>query len=483
MKKNTSILPDELFNEGFLSYKADYDVASWEHMKTLLDKDDLNPVLIVPQQKFNDYKKTLFIMTIMSTLSIFSLATWMLLGTSNKTAAMDVYKNHLATSQVEHAVTADEPILNTAKTGMGKAEKKIAKGKTSLQSTTAEGSSDPNEPFKDSVRMVTTDGKTYRVFTRKIWVNEEYEYIAKARAKTVEDFWIGIHFTGQRPLNKDVRSGGFNLQFMSGNRTNNKSWGLYGGLDWGMQFYGKGQKSNVVLNNTTQDSGFTRLRTYSMDLLGRAHLEYAKFPLVPYVNVFAGPRMYSTGQTVSSYLDLKESESSSTHNAHTSVSLMYGFGVGARLRLSPSISLDARYEMMSGTPVNLVDMDQSTFNGLNYNLKIDKVTPRVEQFKIGVIFDISERDYDKKLVKEGYYKEYMYDSLYVDPKDSNKVYLPCNCTPCPGSTGQQSKVYKENPVYQPRNPSNNNNNNSGGSQKKSFPGIKPSSKPAEKISK
>jgi hypothetical protein len=74
-------------------------------------------------------------------------------------------------------------------------------------------------------------------------------------------------------------------------------------------------------------------------------------------------------------------------------------------------------------------MDKSTFNGLNYDLKINRVKPQVEQFKFGIIFDISERDYDKKLVKEGYYKDYLYDSLYVDPRDSNKIYLPCNC-PC-----------------------------------------------------
>lgn len=512
MKKNTSISTDALLKDGFHAYEAPFEAKAWEHMKSLLDEDDVKPVITVPPQtKFNN--KTLLILTIMSILSIFSLATWMVLGSQHNISMLNSVNsvrtesgtNTQNTASATGRVKSGEKRTNTPsafdKAFASNAIKQSESGVISVGKSGKQGESGAlrvdengrqrvsgsegdettlisaeNPLYKDSVKLVSTNGKTYRVLVRKVWVPEEYQYIEKPRSKTVQDFWIGVHFTGQQPVNSDTMSAGFNLQFMSGNRLKNTSWGLYGGFDWGMQFYGHGQKTNVVLNNTSQDSGFTRLHTYSMDFLGRAHLEYARFPIIPYVNFAAGPRIYSTGQTVSSYLDLKETESSTSHNAHLSVSMMYGVGVGARVRVSKVVSLDARYELMRGTPVNIVDMNRSTFNGLSYDLKMDKVTPFVQQFKVGLIFDVSEGDYEKKLVKEGYYKEYMYDSLAVDPKDTNKIYLPCNC-PC-NTTEQHTSEYEQD---------NNNNNNAtrrhnpiytpspsgSGSGRGSFPGIRP----------
>jgi hypothetical protein len=549
MKKNTSILPDELFHEGFISHEEAFDNRSWEHMKTLLDEDDLNPVLIVPPSKNNPFKSTLLIITIMSTLSIFSLATWMLLGTHqtsantetkyntntvptnqsvvapDKTASQDDlssndFGKHEKLSQYQSSVKApgkmngkthpaafsrSTPASKTM-TGSGVTGNGSGTNKLQAPANTDDSIEKPHAPYLDSVRMVSNGGKTYRIFTRKLWVPEEYEYIEKPMEKTVQDFWMGIHFTAQKRTQQDTSmSAGFNIQFMSGNRLPHKTLAFYGGFDYGMQFYGKSKKSGVVLNNTTQDSGFTRLRTYSMDFLGRGHLEYAKFPIVPYVNVMAGPRIYSTGQVVASYLQLKETESQSSHNAHTSASLMYGFGIGARVKLGACISLDARYEYMSGTPVRLVDMDQSTFNGLNYDLKINKIKPQYDQFKVGIIFNFACRDYEKKLVKEGYYKDYMYDSLYVDPSDSNKIYLPCNCKPCDEEDDNENssmnreqprRIYEENtPIIYPGNTGNRNNRgwnggssgsgSSGSGSKGSFPGIKtsPPVRTSEKVGK
>jgi hypothetical protein len=505
MNKNTSKLPDELFSEGFLSHETEFDPAAWERMERLLDKEDHQPVLIVPEQNKQHHTNNLLIITIMTTLSIFSIATWMLFGagTNSGTAKIKAiqepaaYHSGTKDQQIHGGMIAPPTDHNSTKNGLikgfaqrpgseptyfsgpgavkGNSTKKYLKTQMTALDTDSSGTPDP---FKDSVRMVTTDGKTYRVLTRKIWVPDEYEYISLPKDKIIRDFWIGMHFTSQKPFSKDSvspgQSAGFNIQFMSGNRIPNKFWGVYGGFDFGMQFYNRGKKSNVVLNNTSLDSGFTRLRTFSMDFLGRAHLEYARYALIPYVNLMAGPRLYSTAQTVQSYLQLKETESRTSNNAYTSASMMYGVGLGARLRLSPVISLDARYEFISGTPVKLVDLDKSTFNGLSYDLKINKLTPKAEQFKIGIIFDLSESDYEKKVAKKGYYKEYLYDSLYMDPKDSGKIYLPCNCAPCPPSNEQHSRPYGDTETESPnRQGTHNPGNNSGGSKPKSFPGIKP----------
>ncbi len=95
-----------------------------------------------------------------------------------------------------------------------------------------------------------------------------------------------------------------------------------------------------------------------------------------------------TGQKVASYLDLKDNESSSSHNVSASATLLYGAGIGARVRIARSVSLDARYEILWGTPVKVVDMRNSSFNGLNYSLKMQDIEPVYSHFKAGIIFDL-----------------------------------------------------------------------------------------------
>lgn len=532
MKENRNISTEELFREGFAGHEQAFDDKAWNHMVTLLDQDEqFKPLIGIPsvdKTKGTKKRTILKIITIMSTLGILSAALFMLVN-NGKDAKINSdlpiigteqtitsYKDKVTNSnQTDFNSTSDEQAISDSKsetiTSNGnvkpkefsesvKSNKEVSKSIVSKTVTTSKNSSSDNvsgnnnnsaeesvnDISKDTVKTVVSEGKTYKVFVHRQWVPEEYEYTELNVIQPVQDGFLGIHFTAERPRGMDSmnQSAGFNLQFMSGNRIQNKNFGIYGGFDFGMQFYGKGKKSGVTLNTTNQDSGYTHLSTYSIDFFARGHFEYAKFRLIPYINIAAGPRLYSTNQKVASYLPLKDNESSSISNAHTSVSMMAGLSAGLRWRVGKVVSLDFRYEWMTGTPVKLVDMKNSTFNGLNYDLKINKVTPNIEQFKFGVLFDISEREYDKKLIKEGYWKDIAYDSLYVDPKDSNKVYLPCNCSPCPSSRPSEAS-----PTYNDTDDSDNNssthrrtNSSSGSSGKGSFPGIRPSSRPTERKS-
>ncbi len=502
MKNNPSKHTDELFREVLKQHEAVFEPAAWDNMRALLDEDDKKPVLIVPPPSKNKPKFLIFI--IMTTLSFISIATYMLMSPAQ------VNSDGKPGSSVNPELSA--PLSGDNQTGseISETEFNSASLEKPLKGPNANGNSNTSESansqanngsgntlsddslfkplvssvrtfgkYTDSVATVSENGRTYRLFYRKMWVDPQYKYIEKKSSGVINDGFIGIHFTAQRLRNTDSMNAGFNLQFMSGNRLDHNHLGIYAGFDWGMQFYGKSRKTNVVLNNTSQDSGFTRLQTYSMDFLGRAHFEYAKFPIVPYFNLMAGPRLYSTGQLVKSYVNFKDVDNSTTNNAHTSVSMMYGFGFGARIKLSPVVSLDARYEWMNGSPVKLVDMNNSTFNGLNYDLKYNRITPKLEHFKFGLIFNISEREYDKTLVKEGYFKEIAVDSVELNPSDSNTIYIPCKCLPC----DQTSNTYR--PDVNSGEEENNNSSrpyqapsgNSGG--KGSFPGIKPPSRPTE----
>jgi hypothetical protein len=302
-----------------------------------------------------------------------------------------------------------------------------------------------NELEKESIQEKTEQDTAIKAIRqtfqkniyRKVWVPEEYEYIYQSEYSPIQDFWIGLHFTGQREWTQELyNSGGFNLQFMSGHakRLKTNNIGIYVGLDFGVQFMGKSEKSNVELNTTTLDSGFTRLSNRAYDIFARFHVEYTGNVIVPYFTAFAGPRINATGQLVKSYTPLIDHERSSYNNAYTSASLNYGIGVGVRVQLNRTISLDARYEYMGATEAKLMDLNNAQFNGLSYRRNLSDLAQEYNFFKIGVIFNLSTSRYEKKVVKEGYYKETVYDSLTIDSSDENIRYLPCKDLPCDPKT-------------------------------------------------
>lgn len=267
---------------------------------------------------------------------------------------------------------------------------------------------------------------------RKTWVNDQYkqEWVYDGKGP-IKDFWFGFYYTQQgQDLSFDNYNSGFNLQMMSGNLKKYENVGIYAGLDWGMLFYGKTPNSQVVINTTNQDSGYTRLRSNSMDLHFKVHAEYAKYDVIPYVNFHIGPRFYYTNQKVASYLNLADNESQTHNNADFSTSLTAGAGIGTRVKITPRISLDARYELLVGTKVDRVDLGNSSFNGLRYQLAKNTVSPEYSALRIGIVIDVSEGHYKKTLVKEGHYVE-SYDSLIVQRsiKDTSSIIvLPCNCS-------------------------------------------------------
>lgn len=319
---------------------------------------------------------------------------------------------------------------------------------------------------------------------------------------TFRDGFIGIHYASQQALTPSLKdsdryNAGFNLQIMRRNLLPVSPFGGYVGLDWGMQFYGKGNKINVQLNTNNGDSGWTRLSTFSMDFFARGHIEYARYKLIPYANFFAGPRFYSTNQRVQSYIPLANTESSNLVNAATSMSFMTGAGAGLRWRITDVVSLDARLDWMSGSNAKIVDLDKSTFNGLSYNLVKKSVSPEYYQVKFGILFNLgNDENYEPAKTTHSTYREPQY--IYTQPTyqyyDSiSKTWqelpmCPCNCD----SSGKKisptnirrvtpkapAKKYEspENNKNQPQNrpPGGSGSSTSPSGAKGAFPGIKPS---------
>lgn len=443
MKEEKDILPDELFRQNLDGFEVPYNPAAWDHMRAMLDGEKADkPVGFVILPK-NHKKKIIIIMasiTIVTGLLLLagtfttdhkrvSAVTekvsadkpTSMAGQNNekipaatdpgrkkengpdrqeKSAPVSPSGNEMARNENGGGASGHTPnLLAGVKPALVASQKNLYDASTAGGLKQVSGFAALQQPMTpESLAFGLRSSRPAwhkPALNNRLWQNFYAPVFPKGKSYAFRDGFIGIHFTWQEPITERLsdsnrQNAGFNLQFMSRNLSKVRPFGAYLGLDWGMQFYGHGPKTNVQLKTNAGDSGWTRLSTYSMDFMARGHFEYARFRVVPYVNAFAGPRLYSTNQRVSSYLPLKDNESTDHSNAATSLSFMYGAGAGLRVRISNVVSLDARMDWMTGTPVNMVDLDKSSFTGLNYNLSRYKVTPEYYQFRFGVLFNVGD---------------------------------------------------------------------------------------------
>lgn len=500
MKDQEYISPDELFRNNLRDAEADFEPAAWDHMQKLLDGEDaVRPVGFLFGFNLKNNKHKLFI--IMSSILILSgiagLVHFMtgdganleskqtnnpektlvrktsegLIGANSSAKSAKISLNSSAQKEnaedgtvrinAKSAVAAysrpekagrKAAIANGTKlSGIG-AEKQLAEGGSNTfwsnipvaGHQVAAANNDGFVPgFKTPVRFKTLQPEVKDLSqTRLLFSADSVRKRLARNDYTFRDGFIGMHFTWQNPLAEELidstrQNAGFNIQFMSRNLMSQSPWGGYLGFDFGMQFYGRGKRTNVALNTVSGDSGWTRLSTISFDFFARGHLEFAAGKIVPYINGFAGPRLYSTNQRVESFLPLKETESGSTSNASVSMSMMYGLGAGLRFRLSDVVSLDFRGEYMAGTPVKMVDLDNSSFNGLTYNLKKFTANPEYYQLKFGVLFNIGDDETYQQTTNNQQQTQYIYRNVespaqyeYYDSSSGKWMSIPmcpCNC--------------------------------------------------------
>lgn len=490
MKNPKEILPDDAF-KSLQNWEVEYNPQDWMDMEKMLDQEEDKTIPFVLPTETKPKRKTKLIILLMTLLSMMGIASYLMLSTplmfekpisekeNVREIETEIENNEILKLKNKPLETTDskkekestlnlnskptnfnnsKEIANSLSTSMNIKNELNLSEKNSVEENKqlelikkdVENKKTPNQsnnnptPKETNLEKIEQDStlqKTKQIFQknvyRKEWVPAEYEYIYQSEYSPIQDFWIGMHFTAQREWSQELyNSGGFNLQFMSGHakRLKTNKIGIYGGLDFGVQFMGKSEKSNVELNTTTLDSGFTRLSNRAYDIFARVHAEYTGNFIVPYFTAFAGPRINATGQLVKSYTPLIDHESSSYNNAYTSASLNYGFGVGIRVQLNRTISLDAKYEYMGATQAKLMDLDNAQFNGLSYSQNLSNLAQEYNFFKFGVIFNLSTTRYEKKVVKEGYYRETVYDSLTIDSSDENIRYLPCKDLPCDQKT-------------------------------------------------
>lgn len=460
-------LPDEIFKQQFENFEAPYQEGAWEDMRSLLDKSDRKKPFIFWYRK--NKKTTLILITIimittsiLTVLSLFnsdgsshtqrSLATQKLVTLEQQQPKAEQYNP--ATPSTEQENTTRYTVANPGQVTPAKdagAESYTPEVENTNTTGTAGDENTNNEVAENSTTEETLVAVPAAKPTDKPAASNTSTETKKVYPAytTFKGPWLGIHFTMQYPetpklQDSNRQNAGFNFQIMSNNMLDRHDFGLHLGGDFGMQWYGRTKNYGVVLNNTELDSGFTRLSTHSFDFFFRGHFEYGRFRLKPYVNAFAGPRIYGTTQYTEAYHQKTDYENSSNTNAFTSASLMYGGALGARLAVSKHVSLDLRYEFMQGTTTQMVDLDKSTFNGLsNFQVSKFRVDPVYSQIKFGVLFDLWDEHTEETVKNNEVVEETEY--YYYDSSTQQYIKVNCKCKETPQSSDSTQTTPKAKP--------------------------------------
>lgn len=538
--------PDEFFKHGLESFEVPYSEAAWGDMRNLLDKADRKRPFLLWFQKNKKQTLTLITITMIATtlISVFYLfntgqvdnpvnkqpmspiqSTGETSGLMNPNSGTPQKQEHSSVNS--SAYTDYQESVNSEKTEIP-AETEFKEGvnavhkteKTEPAATEQLNSGIVNSaqekltfPAADNAETTVSEEKPEPIISKPESLDESQPMAVKnvsdiqknnlenplkpSGYTTFRGPWMGIHFTAQQAapamgLNSYTDHFGFNFQFMSPNLTGRKDFGGHLGVDFGALWYGRGKHYGVVLNNSSLDSGFTRLSTHSFDIFARGHFEYARFRIKPYVNAVAGPRIYATSQYVKSYHPKTDYENSSNTNVANSVSFMYGAAIGARIAVSKHVSIDGRWEFLMGTQTQTTDLEASEFNGISsFSLKKNIITPEYSQWKFGVLFDLWN-SYESSTTHTNNDVVQTNEYYYFDSSANQYIKVNCRCTEKPVGSDTTKKYHGPYPdknamdfdeggsskIPEPSRTKGSGINipsggsGSSGSSKGSFPGIK-----------
>lgn len=477
MNRPNKIPIDQPFQEAFETFEPGFQSGDWDDMLSRLESNETPVILLPPKHIFTNTKNTI-IMILITTLTAGML--WMTgpqeaitSNVPNTTPIIEsvttqtlpqstslITETDYATAEINQVNTngfVTQADLNLKHLISSLVESKTPEFSTGLSEAEINSDLDfslatPNAVLTKVAEIVTPDtAKFLKTVVSKYWVDTTYKYVYYEPSRDIEEGWIGIYYTNQHMqdatewdrIGRLTETNGFNLQFMSGNLLPGENLAIYGGLDWGMQFYGRSDKSEVLINSVNEDRGLTFLRSHSNDIFISGQIEWAQTRVVPYLTGSVGTRILSTGQTTRALLASTEYESTQDNGVHTRATMALKAGVGVKFKLSPHVYFDARYEIVQTDMLRTVDYSNTAFNGLSFDLGLKKMNMSADQFRFGFVFDVSGNEYKKVVDEPGHWEETT-QRLYTDPSDSTKLFVPCPC---------------DKPKRQSRNKKNNNSRN------------------------
>jgi hypothetical protein len=181
----------------------------------------------------------------------------------------------------------------------------------------------------------------------------------------------------------------------------------------------------------------------------------------PFSSVAVGPKIFSTNQEVHTYLTLTDYESPTGSTVNSQAVFFTEFCVGAKIKLGQAVSLMVSQSFLQSGDIDAGDLAQTTFNGLAFDLHKVRMNTNQSQFKVGLVFDLSERSYyhykvaDNQIDTVWFYEAEMpppVDSFVYDSVTKTKVkvkYFTCPCC-VTNQTGTAPQLYNGAvPIYTP----------------------------------
>lgn len=316
--------------------------------------------------------------------------------------------------------------------------------------------------------------KDYKVVQRVRYVNPTYEYIP-LRQNYITNFALGLEynnesFKGLGPNSWDSlgqlkNSSGFDFYFLFSALPKSmiSNWGnINWGLGMGFNQFSNGDLHNVALNTTREDSAYTHVKNNTLHLYSTLRYEFQLGRFYPYLGMQGGVSFYNSNQYTETYVPITDYEAFGSIDLHNSVAGYLSTEIGMRVRLNTAISMYVSYIDKRGGDLEVIDVNNSTFNGLSFDGVVRDVKYNTNQWKIGFLFDLSTNKYEKRVIKEGYY-------------DTSIVVLPKNqpCPPCPCE--EEDSQDRGSSIYRGSGSSPSRSGNSPATiSPKSFPGVKPS---------
>lgn len=276
----------------------------------------------------------------------------------------------------------------------------------------------------------------------------QYRYVPTPR-NYISGFGLGIDYTNESFTNLEEMAWDSSENYISGS-SGFSMYGLVmprtirklketspnlGSFNWGFGFnvnqFHKSSKERVVINTINQDSAHTRLETSNFSLYTMSRYEWAMGRVFPFVGVQAGFSLLSTDQVTETYMVMTEYESHKQENLTTNVAYYWAPEVGVRFRLGTAVSAVLSHEWKMGSQIDLADVNNTQFDGLQLSATSQKVTYQTSMWKIGFLFDLSSNHGKKVLIHEAYT-----DTTMV----MERIYDENPCPPCPCETEPEPRT-------------------------------------------
>ena len=164
------------------------------------------------------------------------------------------------------------------------------------------------------------------------------------------------------------------------------------GIGYGWNSMGSSNRDIVALINSdsiagnTYSDGKLAIRSTSNRYSLHARFRPLKGRIQPYGDAFAGLETFKTTTTITIDNSGYSSELS-TNRDHLDMTFFYGWALGLRVRLAPTIYAEARYENITGGMVQYVDdnsIELNNDNSIAFDLKESRTNKAV--YQVGVAF-------------------------------------------------------------------------------------------------